>query len=116
TDPIMFSVTPAAAHTGAYAIKAVAQSGGRSYESGWHSIGYQGLRPYNQYLPAELKTRKVDVRLAPGLRVGYVMGPGDLVPQAMEGMGIRPHLLSNAELVSGDLSAYDVIVVGIRAY
>ena len=116
SDPIIFSVTPAAAQTGAYSIKAVAQSGGHSYESGWHSIGYPGLRPYNQYLPAELKTRKVDVKLAPGLRVGYVMGPGDTVPQAMEGMGITPHILSNADLTSGDLSAYNVIVVGIRAY
>jgi len=34
----------------------------------------------------------------------------------MEGMGITPHLLSNADLISGDLSAYNVIVVGIRAY
>jgi hypothetical protein len=58
----------------------------------------------------------VDVKLAPGLRVGYVMGPGDLVPQAMEGMGITLRLLSNADLVSGDLSAYNVIVIGIRAY
>jgi LmbE family N-acetylglucosaminyl deacetylase len=116
SDPIMFSVTPAAAHTGAYAIKAVAQAGGRTYQSGWHSVGYSGLRPYNQYLPAELKTRKVDVKLAPGLRVGYVMGPGDLVPQAMEGMGIMPHLLSNYDLTSGDLSVYNAIVIGIRAY
>ncbi|MBS1804481.1 MAG: PIG-L family deacetylase [Acidobacteria bacterium] len=116
TDAIVFSVTPAAAHAGAYSIKAVAQAAGRSYESGWHSVGYQGLRPYNQYLPAQLKARKIDVKLASGLRVGYVMGPGDLVPEAIESMGITPHLLSNSELNSGDLSAYNVIVVGIRAY
>ena len=116
TDAIVFSVTPAAAHTGEYSIKAVAQAAGRSYESGWHSVGYQGLRPYNQYLSAQLKARKIDVKLAPGLRVGYVMGPGDLVPQAIEGMGITPRLLSNSDLSSGDLSAYNVIVVGIRAY
>ncbi len=116
TDPIMFSVTPAATQTGAYSIKAVAQSAGRTYDSGWHSVGYAGLRPYNQYAPAVIQTRKIDVKLAPGLRVGYVMGPGDLVPEAMEGMGITPHLLSSADLISGSLSDYNVIVIGIRAY
>jgi LmbE family N-acetylglucosaminyl deacetylase len=116
TDPILFSVTPAATRTGAYSIKAVAQSAGRTYDSGWHSVGYPGLRPYNQYAPAELQTRKIDVKLAPGLRVGYVMGPGDLVPDALEGMGITPQILSTADLVSGNLSSYNVIIIGIRAY
>ncbi len=116
TDPLLFSVTPSATQTGAYSIKAVAQSAGRTYNSGWHSVGYAGLRPYNQFAHAELQTRKIDVKLAPGLRIGYVMGPGDLVPEAMEGMGITPHLLSSADLVSGDLNAYNVIVIGIRAY
>ncbi|HMG87221.1 MAG TPA: PIG-L family deacetylase [Terracidiphilus sp.] len=116
TDPILFSVTPAAAQTGAYPIQAVAQSAGRNYLSGWHSVGYPGLRPYNQYAPATLQTRKIDVKLAPGLRIGYVMGPGDLVPEALEGMGIVPHLLSSADLISGDLNAWNVIVLGIRAY
>ena len=43
-----------------------------------------GLRPYNLYKPAQLKTRKVDVKLAPGLRIGYVMGTGDLVPEPLK--------------------------------
>lgn len=116
TDPILFSVTPSSAETGGYSIKAVAQSVGRTYETGWHSVGYPGLRPYNQYAPAELKTRKVDVKVAPELHVGYVMGPGDLVPEAMEGMGITPHLLTESDLVSGGLSSYNVIVIGIRAF
>ncbi len=116
TDPILFSVTPAAVKEGAYSIQAVAHSGGKSYESGWRSVGYAGLRPYNQYRPAMLQTRKVDVKLAPGLRIGYVMGTGDLVPEAIEGMGVTPHLLTSAELASSDLSQWNVIVIGIRAY
>ncbi len=58
----------------------------------------------------------MDVKLAHGLRIGYVMGTGDLVPEAMEGMGAMPHLLSASEIASSDLSQWDVIVVGIRAY
>jgi hypothetical protein len=116
TEPILFSVTPDGATTGAYNIEAVARSGGREYKTGWRSVGYTGLRPYNQYKPAQLKTRKVDVKLAPGLRIGYVMGTGDLVPEAIEGLGGAAHLLTAAELASGDLSAWNVIVIGIRAY
>ena len=116
SEPILFSVTPAASQTGEYTIQAVAHSGGHDYQSGWQSIGYPGLRPYNLYKPAQLLTRKVDVKLAPGLRVGYVMGTGDLVPEAIEGLGVAPHLLSAAELTSSDFSAWNVIVIGIRAY
>ena len=116
TEPILFSVTPAATETGAYALQAVARSAGRMYQTGWQSVGYAGLRPYNLYKPAQLKSRKVDVKLAPGLRVGYIMGTGDLVPQAIEALGPTPHLLTAAELASSDLSAWNVIVIGIRAY
>ena len=102
--------------TGAYTIHAIAHSDGHKYKTGWQSIGYPGLRSYNLYKPAQLKTRKLDVKLAPGLRIGYVMGTGDRVPEAIEGLGAAPHLLTSAELASGDLSAWNVIVIGIRAY
>jgi LmbE family N-acetylglucosaminyl deacetylase len=116
SEPIQFLVTPQDHQPGAYTVKAMAHCGGRIYETGWQSVGYPGLRPYNQYKVAELKTRRVDVKLAPGLRIGYVMGTGDLVPEAIEGMGAAVHLLPAAELSSGDLSAWNVIVIGIRAY
>ena len=117
TDPIVFHVSAASAAAGqAYDLKAVAHSAGKDYASGWRSVGWQGLRPYNVYRPAELKTRKVEVQLAPGLHIGYVMGPGDLVPESIEAMGAPVHLLSSADLASADLSAFNVILLGIRAY
>jgi LmbE family N-acetylglucosaminyl deacetylase len=117
TEPLVFSVSPAGdVAARAYAIKAVAHVRDQSYSAGWQSIGDPGLLPYNQYQPAEMRARKVDVRVAPGLRVGYVMGTGDLVPEAIEALGITPHLLSDAELATADLSQWNVLVVGIRAY
>jgi hypothetical protein len=44
------------------------------------------------------------------------MGTGDLVPDAIEGMGVSPTFLSAADLTSGNLTEYNVIVIGIRAY
>ena len=117
TEPLVFSVSPAGdVAARAYTIQAVAHVDGKDYTVGWQSIGYTGLQPYNQYKPAELRTRKVDVKLAPGLRVGYVMGTGDTVPEAIEALGITPHLLTNDELATADLSQWNVIVVGDRAY
>ena len=115
-EPILFSVTPKNAETGAYKIDAVARSAGHEYTTGWQSVGYAGLRPANLYRSAQLKTRKIDVKLAPGLRIGYVMGTGDRVPEAIESLGTASHLLTAAELASADLSAWNVIVIGIRAY
>ncbi|MGB8260035.1 MAG: PIG-L family deacetylase, partial [Terracidiphilus sp.] len=116
SEPLEFRVSTDDAKAGSFTVQAVAQSGGQEYRSGWQSVGYPGLRPYNLYRPAQLKARKVDVRVTPGLRVGYVMGTGDLVPEAIEGLGLKVHPLTAAELTSGELSGYDAIVVGIRAY
>ena len=80
-----------------------------NYKTGWQTIGYPGIQPYNQYKAAKLDTRKVDVKLAPGLKIGYIMGPGDEVPEAIEELGVAPHLLSDAELSAGDYSAWNVI-------
>ena len=44
------------------------------------------------------------------------MGTGDLVPEAIEALGASPHLLTASELASADLSPWNVIVIGIRAY
>ena len=118
-EPIVFQVTPsqsAIAGDAAFTLKAEAESNGQTYSSGWRTIGYPGLRPYNLYRGAELKTRAVNAKVSPGLRIGYIMGTGDTVPEAIEGLGITPHLLSASEIASTDLSAWDAIVVGIRAY
>ncbi len=116
SEPMVFQVTPAPGPTGAFTLEAIAHSGGHDYTTGWQRIGYQGLQPYNLYRAAEMKTRKVDVKLAPGLKIAYVMGTGDTVPEAIEALGVEPHLLTAGELTSGDLSAWNVIVIGIRAY
>jgi len=116
TEPFLFNVTPADDHDGEVRIQASVESGGKSYQNGWRSVGYQGLRSYNMYRGAAMNTRRINAKLAAGLRIGYVMGPGDSVPDAIEAMGVTPHLLSADELTSGELSQWNVIVIGIRAY
>ncbi len=116
STPLLFTIHPAALAAQSYTIKAVAQSGNYEYSEGVETVGYPGLRPYYLYRPATYRVRGVDVKVAPDLQIGYIMGTGDTVPEALEQIGIHPHLLSAAELASADLSSYNAIVVGIRAY
>lgn len=65
---------------------------------------------------AEHRMRIVDVKVASGLKIGYAMGSGDEVPEAIRQLGVPVDMLGPEELASGDLSRYSTIVLGIRAY
>ena len=51
-----------------------------------------------------------------GQRVGYVMGSGDEVPEALRQVGYDVTLLSDEDLEAADLSRFDAVVTGVRAY
>ena len=77
-------------------------------------ISYPHIQTHRFYTPARVTVRVFALFVAP-VRVGYVMGSGDEVPQAIERMGLKVTLLDEQDLATGDLSRFDTIVVGIRA-
>ena len=111
-----YLIHPASLTTQAYMLKAVADSGNSEYTSGYQQAGYPGIRPYNLYRSASYSVTGVDVKVAPSLRVGYVMGTGDETPAALTELGIAPRILTANDILNGDLSSYDSILIGIRAY
>jgi len=113
---VSFRVFPDKLAEKPYTVTAVAESEGRKYSDGFETVGYRDLRPENLYAPATYRTSGVDVKVAPGLRVGYVTGTGDAVPQTLENIGVKMEFLSPQDLAQGDLQKYDVIVLGTRAY
>ncbi len=115
-ETVSFQVQPSAVKPQAYEIKAVAEFSGKTYEDGYRLVGYPGLRPYPDYRPAAYKAVGVDVKTAPGLRVGFLPGTGDDVPRALENLGLHPQILSAGDIESGNLSEYDAIMLGVRAY
>ncbi len=113
---LRFRVTTPGLAAKVYRITAVAQVAGKQYTTGFTTIGYPGVRPYPRSAPASSSVTGVDVKVAPGLSVGYVMGSGDDVPDALQQIGVNVTLLSDADLRSGDLSTYNYIVLGVRTY
>jgi hypothetical protein len=115
-----FLVTaPVGAKIGEYALKAVvtsAATGADQFSNGYQEIEYPHIQRRQVIKPAETSVKVIDVKIAPNLKVGYVMGVGDLVPPAIEQLGAKVTLIDTNELAWGDLSKYDVIFTGVRAY
>jgi hypothetical protein len=51
-----------------------------------------------------------------GKKVGYIVGAGDKVPEALEQMGYEVTLLNDKELSRNHLQQFDAILTGVRAY
>ena len=111
-----FTVSLPRPATGAeHKIHAVAAYGGREYTEGYQVIAHRDLEPRHLYRPATMEVRGIDVKVAPNLSVGYVMGVGDDVPQALEQIGVNVTMLGANDLANGHLDQFDAIIIGIRA-
>ena len=86
------------------------------YTSDVAAIRHRDLPVQYLYREATSTVRGVDVTVRPGLKVGYVMGVGDEVPAAIAQLGAEVQLLRESDLASGDLTRFDTIVTGTRAY
>lgn len=107
---------PPGAAAGEAVFHARMHSAAGTFDQGYQVVEYPHTRRRHVPRPALATLKLVDVAIAPGRAVGYVMGAGDQVPAAIAQLGASVTLLTADDLAWGDLSRYDVIVTGIRAY
>lgn len=105
---------PRGAEASAYRVAARASVGDRTFDRALRAIEYPHIQTHRLYSRAEAVVRVFDLQVAP-VRVGYVMGSGDRVPEAIRSMGLSLALLDEDALSTGDLARFDTIVVGVRA-
>ncbi|MBN2011483.1 PIG-L family deacetylase [candidate division KSB1 bacterium] len=88
-----------------------------SHEYSDHEIDieYPHIKPQMVLVPAQTKLVKLDIQTT-DRRIGYIMGSGDEIPDALMQLGYSVDLLSDEDINSGDLSKYDVIICGVRAF
>jgi LmbE family N-acetylglucosaminyl deacetylase len=111
-----FNVVHAGLQEGRQRIRAVFDAAGTTYAEGYTEISRPDIETFYYYQPAVQQVSVVDVKVPQGLKVGYIMGAGDDIPQVLREIGMNVAMISAPELASGDLSHYDTIVLGIRAY
>ena len=107
---------PPGAGPGVYALQAAAVTAGERKEGALAVIDYPHIRPRPVAHASTAELRAARIALPAVTRVGYVRGASDRVPEALQAVGVPLELLGPDTLARGDLSRYDAIVIGSRAY
>jgi len=107
---------PPGARPGVYALQAAAVTAGERKEGALAVIDYPHIRPRPVAHASTAELRAARIALPAVTRVGYVRGASDRVPEALQAVGVPLELLGPDTLARGDLSRYDAIVIGSRAY
>jgi LmbE family N-acetylglucosaminyl deacetylase len=116
TRNVSFHVAALDTREGKAQVKAVLEAGSESFSEGYSVVTRDDLNTFYYYQPAVQRVSIVDVRVPQGLRVGYVMGAGDEIPSVLEQIGMNVTVLTADKFAAEDLSKYDTLVLGIRAY
>lgn len=110
-----FTVTPPAKlDPGDFTITAYAKRGDETFSTSLEPLPSMPTILWSE--PAQCIVHAFDINVPPHLRVGYVSAESEPIPDALKRLGITVDMLDATALNFGDLSKYDAIVVGVRAY
>jgi LmbE family N-acetylglucosaminyl deacetylase len=107
---------PAGARPGTVTLRAEAERAGHLYAESAEVVSYEHIEDRPLVSPATASLVGLDVRVDPRASVGYVMGSGDGVAEALAQLGVPVTLLDADALATADLARFSTIVTGIRAF
>lgn len=106
---------PSEVTEGAFTFRAEAVAGVDTFRTGIERVNYPHISAQHLVHPAEALVTVAPVRFAQGRTIGYVRGAADRIPEALAAAGVDVTVLDLANPDVG-LDAYQVIVIGPRAY
>ncbi|MBT2678764.1 PIG-L family deacetylase [Bacillus sp. ISL-35] len=107
---------PEGIQSGDFNIDAEVAVNGKTFNSTIQEISYDHIGTFYYQYPAQVNGVAFELLTNDNLKVGYIDSGFDLVADYLSNAGMNITKLTEADLASADLSQYDTIVVGIRAY
>ncbi|HJZ65795.1 MAG TPA: PIG-L family deacetylase [Candidatus Acidoferrum sp.] len=107
-------VPPAKLAEGNYSIVAYAKHGEEKFTTSIEPLPSMPALTWEE--PAQTVVHAFDIKVPENLRVGYISAESEPVPDSLKMLGIHVEMLDANSLNFGDLSKYDAILVGVRAY
>ncbi|MBE7174294.1 MAG: PIG-L family deacetylase [Williamsia sp.] len=86
-----------------------------SYAAELRTIAYDHIPVVSYFRTPLVNMLTLDLKTA-GKKIGYIEGAGDYVPVALKQMGYEVITLKDLDLATSDLSQFDAIITGVRAY
>lgn len=114
---VAFKLTPPKGISeGKFQIAAKATANGKTYSSTIQEIKYDHIGTFYYQYPAQIDGVAFELLQQPDLKIGYIDSGFDTVADSLRNTGLNITELSESDLATGNLSQYDTIVTGIRAY
>lgn len=79
------------------------------------TIKYDHVPTITYFKQAKANALSINLKTK-GKKIGYIIGAGDKVPDALEGLGYTIKYLTEKDLTEINLKQFDAIITGIRAY
>ncbi len=111
---VLFSVTPPDNQSEG-SIKPIIFVNGNSYSNELIEIDYDHIPYQTILLPSGSKVVRLDIKKK-GENIAYIAGAGDVVPESLQQIGYTVTTLSPDAITPENLSGFDAVVIGIRAY
>jgi LmbE family N-acetylglucosaminyl deacetylase len=111
-----FNVFPSTLQQEKAQLRATLSVGSDNFGEEYSLVTREDLGSFYYYQPAMQRVSIVDVRVPHDLKIGYIMGAGDDIPTVLQQIGMNLTLIPAEKLSNEDLSQFQTIVLGIRAY
>ena len=111
-----FNVRPGTVTSGLFSVRAVATVGNQRDSLGAMSVAYPHIRARQIVRPAIASVRIAPLALPSLKRIAYVRGAADRVPEALLQVGVPLTLITGLDIETRDLSGYQAIIIGPRAF
>lgn len=111
---VVFTIIPPKEQSEGF-ITPMVHIGDKIYSKELVEIDYDHIPLQTLLLPSESKVVRLDIKKK-GENIGYIEGAGDVVPESLKQIGYNVTILKPEDISAENLSRFDAVVVGIRAY
>ena len=112
---VLFTLTPPDNESEGIISPKVITTEGNTFLNELVEITYNHIPKQSVLLPSQAKVVRLNIQKA-GEHIGYIVGAGDKVPESLEQIGYKVHIITPDAIEKGFLNKYDAVVIGIRAY